>query len=61
MIAALTPVRERAQRLQAEPRTVTDLLRAGAARARAIARRTMIQVRRRMGFLEAADEGGGRA
>src|SRR5213080_1377723 len=59
MIAALTPIRERAERLQAEPRRVADLLRAGAAKARALARRTMTQVRRRMGFLEAADQGGG--
>jgi len=51
MIAALTPIRERAQAFQAEPRKVTDLLRAGADRARALARRTMVQVRRRMGFL----------
>src|SRR5213596_2041100 len=58
MIAALTPIRERAQRLQAEPRKVTDLLRAGAAKARAIARRTMSQVRRRMGFLEGPEGGG---
>jgi len=59
MIAALTPIRERAERLQTEPRRVADLLRAGAAKARALARRTMTQVRRRMGFLEAADQGGG--
>src|SRR5881396_2318706 len=58
MIAALTPIRERAQALQAEPRKVTDLLRTGAAKARAIARRTMTQVRRRMGFLEGAEGGG---
>jgi tryptophanyl-tRNA synthetase len=58
MIAALTPIRERAQALQAEPRRVTELLRAGAVRARALARRTIAQVRRRMGFLE-GDEGGG--
>src|SRR5882762_3976457 len=58
MIAALTPIRERAQVLQAEPRKVTDLLRAGAAKARAIARRTMSQVRRQMGFLEGAEGGG---
>src|SRR5712671_6216387 len=55
MIAALAPIRERAQALQAEPRTVRDLLRAGAAKARAIARRTMSQVRRRMGFLDGAE------
>ncbi len=58
MIAALTPIRERAQALQAEPRKVTDLLRAGATKASAIARRTMSRVRRRMGFLEGAEGGG---
>jgi len=52
MIAALTPLRERAARLQADPGGVRGLLRAGAERARAIARRTMAEVRRRMGFLE---------
>src|SRR5256714_4023682 len=55
MIAALTPIRERAGALRAEPRTVTDLLRAGAVRARAIARHTMAQVRRCMGFLVEAE------
>ena len=55
MIAALTPIRERAEALRAEPRTVTDLLRGGVAKAGAIARRTMAQVRRRMGFLVEAD------
>jgi len=55
MIAALTPIRERAGALRAEPRTVTDLLRAGAVRARAIARHTMAQVRRCMGFLGEAE------
>ena len=49
---------ERAQELQAEPRKVTELLRAGAAKARAIARRTLVQVRRRMGFLEGVEGGG---
>src|SRR2546425_2062265 len=57
MIAALTPIRERAQALQAEPRKVTDLLRAGATKASAIARRTMVHVRRRMGFLEEEGKG----
>jgi len=51
MIAALTPIRERAETLRAEPGRVMELLRGGAAKARAIARRTMAQVRRRMGFL----------
>jgi tryptophanyl-tRNA synthetase len=55
MIAALTPIRERAQAFQAEPAKVTELLRAGAAKARAIARRTIAQVRRRMGFLDPAE------
>jgi tryptophanyl-tRNA synthetase len=55
MIATLTPMRERAQALQAQPRSVQDTLRAGAAKARTLARRTMDQVRRRMGFLEGAD------
>src|SRR5216110_2649101 len=58
MIAGLTPIRERAQALQAEPSGVRATLRAGAAKARAIARRTMSQVRRRMGFLEGAEGGG---
>src|SRR5437879_2808159 len=38
MIATLTPIRERAQALQAEPRKVSERLRAGATRARALAR-----------------------
>ncbi|HET7380777.1 MAG TPA: tryptophan--tRNA ligase [Gaiellales bacterium] len=52
MIAALTPIRERAAELRSQPARVTQLLRAGAAKARALARRTMRQVRRRMGFLD---------
>jgi tryptophanyl-tRNA synthetase len=55
MIAALTPIRERARALQAERGKVTELLRSGAAKARALARRTMAQVRRRMGFLGGAE------
>ncbi len=51
MIAALGPIRERAKRLQREPRTVVKLLRAGADKARALARRTMALVRRGMGLL----------
>jgi len=58
MIAALTPLRERAAQLQANPSGVRALLREGAERARAIARRTMIEVRRRMGFLEPTERGG---
>src|SRR6266568_802343 len=55
MIAALTPIRERAAELQAQPQRVRDVLRAGAAKARALAQRTIAEVRRRMGFLESAE------
>jgi tryptophanyl-tRNA synthetase len=51
MIAALTPIRERAQTLRADPRTVMDALRRGAAAARARAQGTLDAVRRCMGFL----------
>jgi tryptophanyl-tRNA synthetase len=55
MIAELTPIRERAAELQANPGRVRDVLRAGAAKARALAQRTIAEVRRRMGFLESAE------
>jgi tryptophanyl-tRNA synthetase len=55
MIAELTPIRERAAALQAEPAGVFAALRDGAERARTIARETMAQVRRRMGFLGAGE------
>lgn len=55
MIAALAPVRERAVALQSDPGRVRALLASGAERARAIARRTMHEVRRRMGFLSVAE------
>ena len=55
MIAALTPIRERAQQLREHPQRVTEILRAGAAKAGVLARRTMTEVRRRMGFLNAAE------
>jgi tryptophanyl-tRNA synthetase len=51
MIAALAPVRERAEELRAHPARVHAALRAGADKARTIARRTIAQVRERMGFL----------
>src|SRR6266508_845830 len=53
MIATLTPMRERADALRRDPPRLSERLRAGAAKARAIARRTMSQVRRRMGLLHA--------
>src|SRR5438034_3014320 len=56
MIAALTPVRERAQELRGRPQHVAETLRAGAARARAIPTRTMERVRQGMGLLEGARE-----
>jgi tryptophanyl-tRNA synthetase len=56
MIATLTPMRERRDELRAAPAAVRATLRAGAERARAIARRTMHAVRRHMGFLEAAGD-----
>jgi tryptophanyl-tRNA synthetase len=56
MIAALTPIRERAAELQGQPGRVRALLRAGAAKARALAGRTMAEVRRRMGLLGAAED-----
>ncbi len=55
MIAALAPVRERAVALQGNPGRVRALLTSGAERARDIARRTMHEVRRRMGFLSEAE------
>ncbi len=55
MIAELTPIRERAADLVAQPASVRAALRAGAERARAIARTTMAEVRRRMGFLSVGD------
>ncbi len=50
MTAALAPVRERAEALQAAPRRVDALLAEGGARARAVARDTMREVRTRMGL-----------
>jgi tryptophanyl-tRNA synthetase len=56
MIATLTPIRERAATLRADPGGVRGLLRAGAERARAIARRTRQDVRQRMGLLDGAPD-----
>ena len=55
MIAALTPIRERADALKREPQGLMDRLRAGAAKASAMARVTIAEVRERMGFLKAAE------
>src|SRR5213596_1029407 len=56
IIAALAPMRERHAQLRAEPERVRAILRGGAARARTIARRTIVEVRARMGLLEAAED-----
>ncbi len=56
MIATLAPMRERANALRREPATVLERLRAGAGKARALARKTMAEVRDRMGFLKAGED-----
>jgi len=56
MIATLTPMRERADAMKREPARVLEKLRAGAGRARALARRTIGEVRERMGFLKAGED-----
>jgi hypothetical protein len=55
MIAALAPIRERAEGLRSRPATVLDLLREGARKAMARAAATMSEVRRRMGLLGQAE------
>jgi tryptophanyl-tRNA synthetase len=55
MIAALAPIRERADALKREPEGLVERLRAGAAKARALARVTIAEVRERMGFLKPAE------
>jgi tryptophanyl-tRNA synthetase len=50
MMRELTPIRERARELEAQPGLVTDALAAGAAHAGEIARSTMATVRETMGL-----------
>jgi tryptophanyl-tRNA synthetase len=57
LVRALTPIREKAHELQAHPDRVMDALEAGAAKARAVARRTMTDVKDRMGLLHSHDGG----
>jgi len=52
MIATLKPMRERAAELKSDPQGVKQQLRAGADKARALAQRTIAEVRDRMGFLK---------
>jgi tryptophanyl-tRNA synthetase len=51
MIATLKPMREQAAALKQDPAGVMQRLRAGAAKARQLATRTIAEVRERMGFL----------
>jgi len=55
MIATLTPIRTQAVALKLKPDRVRAMLQAGAEKARAIARRTIAEVRRRMGLLEGVE------
>jgi tryptophanyl-tRNA synthetase len=50
----LAPIRERARELESQPARVDEVLAAGAARARSIARETLRQARELMGFLPPA-------
>ena len=50
MAASLAPVRERARECRDHPEQVWEILAAGAARARSIARETIAEVRERMGL-----------
>ena len=56
MIATLTPMRERAATLKRDPAGLLARLRAGAGRARALARRTLAEVKDRMGFLKVGED-----
>ncbi len=53
VVDALTPIRERTEKMLADEAELDRLLADGAARAREVARRTMAQVRDRVGFLPA--------
>jgi tryptophanyl-tRNA synthetase len=53
IVDALTPIRERAEKMLADESELDRLLADGAARARSVARTTMALVRERVGFLPA--------
>jgi len=57
LVTELTPVRERARELAAHPERVTRFLEAGAAKARTVARRTMTDVKEKMGLSLSHDGG----
>ena len=50
MVRELAPIRERAKELEANPARVTATLEAGAAKARAVARKTIAHVKEKMGL-----------
>ena len=50
MVSELTPNRERAMDLRANPARVTETLEAGAEKARAVAKETITHVKERMGL-----------
>jgi tryptophanyl-tRNA synthetase len=54
VVAALAPIRERAEKLLADEAGLDRMLARGAGRARAVARQTMAAVRDRTGFLTAS-------
>jgi tryptophanyl-tRNA synthetase len=56
MIATLAPMRERATALKRDPGGVLERLRMGADKARTLARRTIAEVREKMGFLRAGED-----
>jgi tryptophanyl-tRNA synthetase len=51
LVSALAPVRAASQELAAKPEFVREVLREGARRARLVARRTMVEVKLKMGLL----------
>jgi tryptophanyl-tRNA synthetase len=55
MVNELTPIREKAKELQANPVQVKATLEAGAVKARAVARETIRQVKEKMSLPLAAD------
>jgi tryptophanyl-tRNA synthetase len=57
VVGALAPIRERTEKLLADEAELDQLLAHGAARARPIARETMTQASRRVGFLPGAGSG----
>ena len=50
MVAELTPIRERAKELNADPKKITDALELGASKARKVAQTTLEQVKVKMGL-----------